>query len=489
MSSLTYKDFFKIATKKDKFISRKQKFFAKMKYEKIGTDSYKQPFDMEDKKQATFSITGTDSNSRNNKSQLQILDKLKPCGEREDRSSFSALKFISTTGKSYSMKDFTKTKEFGGGGGARGGATLTKYTESGQCYFCSLVFNVIKKEIDSPEDLSRKNFIESAKYCDTGSLTIDIIMENVANDEGWTISMIRAANLLYKDYKMKFKSPVYFHRDSDFMNKIYSYHKECLKKNAVQGSFDKNKWNPGDIWMTTLGKSVTDLPKLTTASWADLNQQIYELAQKNKLLGVSLKKVEKENAVKEESNIPGVVKTKYKFQSYRLAAAGSKGSFFNSIDMYMTISGIEIQFRATNTTESWQGEVQGGAAAGGKIGGGNINEYLKNSRTDEKGLWSVKGSEKEVFAFTKTSKFMEEFFRLYEIYYKGADKLKTLKEFEAAAKAKDADSPGSFYFSKYMNLKFLDLFITSGKQDKIASDLIYYAKSQTKESSYFIKIL
>jgi len=484
MSSLTYKDFFKIATKKDKFISRKQKFFAKMKYEKIGTDSYKQPFDMEDKKQATFSITGTDSNSRNNKSQLQILDKLKPCGEREDRSSFSALKFISTTGKSYSMKDFTKTKEFGGGGGARGGATLTKYTESGQCYFCSLVFNVIKKEIDSPEDLSRKNFIESAKYCDTGSLTIDIIMENVANDEGWTISMIRAANLLYKDYKTKFKSPVYFHRDSDFMNKIYSYHKECLKINPVLGSFDKNKWNPGDIWMTTLGKNVNDLPELTYASWPDLNKQIYDLAQKNKLLGISLKKVEGK-ATKEESNIPGVKKTNYKFESYRLAAAGSKGSFFNSIDMYMTISGIEVQFRATNTTESWQGEAQGGAAAAGKIGGGNINEYLK--KYGSKGLFN--NSEAEVFAFTKTSGFMKEFFRLYKKYYNGADKLKTEKEFEAAAKAKDADSPGSFYFSKYMNLKFLDLFITSGKQDKIASDLIYYAKSQTKESSYFIKIL
>jgi hypothetical protein len=78
---------------------------------------------------------------------------------------------------------------------------------------------------------------------------------------------------------------------------------------------------------------------------------------------------------------------------------------------------------------------------------------------------------------------------LYKKYYNGADKLKTLKEFEAAAKAKDSDSPGSFYFSKYMNLKFLDLFMTSGNQDDIASDLIYYAKSQTKESSYFIKIL
>ena len=457
-----------------------------MKYEKIGTDSYKQPFDMEDKKQAVFSITGTDKNSRNNKSQLEILDKLKPCGEREDRSSFSALKFISVTGESYSMKDFTKTKEFGGGGGARGGATLTKYTESGQCYFCSLVFNVIKEKISKPEHLSIENFKKSAAYCDTGSLTIDMIIENVANDEGWTISMIRAANLLYNDYKTKFKSPVYFHRDSDFMNKIYSYHKECLKKNAVQGSFDKNKWNPGDIWMTTLGLSVNDLPQLTTASWADLNKQIYDLATSNKLLGVSLKKVEG-IAKKEETNNPGVVKTKYKFDSYRLASAGSKGSFFNSIDMYMTISGTEIQFRATNTTESWQGEVQGGAAAGGKIGGGNINEYLKKWRTDEKGLF--KESEKEVFAFTKTSGFMEEFFRLYKKYYKGADRTEDLKEFTAAAKAKDADSPGSFYFSKYMNLKFLDLFMTSGEQNNIASDFIYYAKSQTKESSYFIKIL
>ena len=457
-----------------------------MKYEKIGTDSYKQPFDMEDKKQAVFSITGTDKNSKNNKSQLDILDKLKPCGEREDRSSFSALKFISVTGESYSMKDFTKTKEVGGGGGARGGATLTKYTESGQCYFCSLVFNVIKEEISKPEHLSIENFKKSAAYCDTGSLTIDMIIENVANDEGWTISMIRAANLLYNDYKTKFKSPVYFHRDSDFMNKIYSYHKECLKKNAVQGSFDKNKWNPGDIWMTTLGLSVTKLPVLTTASWADLNKQIYDLATSNKLLGVSLKKVEG-IAKKEETNIPGVKKTQYKFDSYRLASAGSKGSFFNSIDMYMTISGTEIQFRATNTTESWQGEVQGGAAAGGKIGGGNINEYLKKWRADKKGLF--KESEKEVFAFTKTSGFMEEFFRLYKKYYEGADKLKTLKEFEAAAKAKNADSPGSFYFSKYMNLKFLDLFMTSGEQNNIASDFIYYAKSQTNESSYFIKIL
>ena len=235
--------------------------------------------------------------------------------------------------------------------------------------------------------------------------------------------------------------------------------------------------------MTTLGKNVNDLPELTYATWPDLNKQIFDLATSNKLLGVSLKKVEGK-AEREEYNNPKITKSTYRYESYRLAAAGSKGSFFNSIDMYMKISGIEIQFRATNTTSSWQGEVQGGGAAGGKIGGGNVNEYLK--KYGSKGLFN--NSESEVFAFTKTSGFIKEFFRLYEIYYEGADKLKTLKEFEAAAKAKDADSPGSFYFSKYMNLKFIDLFITSGKQNNIASDFIYYAKSQTSESSYFIKI-
>ena len=40
-----------------------------------------------------------------------------------------------------------KDPDFGGGAGSGGGADDTKYTESGQCYFTSLVFNVIKKEL------------------------------------------------------------------------------------------------------------------------------------------------------------------------------------------------------------------------------------------------------------------------------------------------------------------------------------------------------
>lgn len=482
MGNLSYNDFFKLATKKDP-ISRKDKFFAKMRNEKIGSQKFEQPFDMEDKTQASFPTKGNDPASRINIKNLKELEKIGVDGAGDDRRKFNSLKFKSSTNKDYSMSQFTKTKEFGGGSGSGGGADLTKYTESGQCYVCSLVFNVLKKPIESGEDWTTEKLYESAKYCDTGTITLDSIITNVAEREDWSISMIRTANYLYRKYGKKFRSPVYFHRGSAFMTRVYSYKKICQDKNPVLGSFDNNKWNPGDIWMTTFGISASTLPELPTATWPDLNREIYKLYTENKLLAVSLKKVEGV-AHEETYNTPNVAKTVYQYQSYRLSAE-SKG-FFNSIDMYMKISGIEIQFRATQTTKSWQGEVKGGSAAGGKIGGGNVNEYLKKHRKDKQGLF--KDSESEVFAFTKTKGFMEEFFRLYSLYYNGKDKLTNLKDFEAAAKTKDADSPGSFYFSKYMNLKFIELFETSGKKNELASDFMYYAKSDTENSSFFLKI-
>jgi hypothetical protein len=296
----------------------------------------------------------------------------------------SAKKILFAGSRQIPLSQIKKDDDMGGGGGSGAGADVTAAVESGQCFVSSIVFNVLKRKIVW-EDLSLENLNKAAQYCYT-NISLDVVIEKSPTE--WIQSYIKTANITFEKYKMA-GSPVYFHRGSSFMQDIYKAKKVVMdndkKSDNTQapGSFSDDKWNPGDIWMTTLGKNVNDLPELTYASWPDLNKQIYELAQKNKLLGVSLKKVEGK-AKKEESNIPGVVKTKYKFDSYRLEAAGSKGSFFNSIDMYMTISGIEVQFRATNTTESWQGEAQGGAAAAGKIGGGNINEYLKHYKLSGK---------------------------------------------------------------------------------------------------------
>ena len=145
-----------------------------------------------------------------------------------------------------------KTKEFGGGSGSGGGADLTKYTESGQCYIASLVYNVTKKEI-TWEDLNLKDIEEAAKYVDTGKTTLKDVLEQSPTE--WVKSYVKVANYLFKNYKMKTGKTVYFHRDSALHQKVFKYKKAVMDADRASsnpqapGSFGDDKWNPADIWM------------------------------------------------------------------------------------------------------------------------------------------------------------------------------------------------------------------------------------------------
>jgi hypothetical protein len=474
MGTLAYNDLLKPATKKEP-IPRITKFIEKM--------SKGSTFEMADGSQKYFS-------GKVNAANLAKLQKIKITGEPQHRAAFNTLTFIDEEKQSFKLTKFKKTAEFGGGAGSGGGADLTKFSESGQCYVCSLVFNVLKRPIETAEDWSRLDDEDVVKYCDTGNIKLMEIAEKLGKDEVWTVSMIRVANLLYKDYKTKFKSPVYFHRNSVFMKRIYNDGmKKCMEKNPVPivGTFNENKWNPGDIWMTTLNESQQAQLKFDTNTWVTLNRQIQDLAEEGKLLGVSLKKVTG-IPTKEITNDMGKEKTPYTFKGYRVSATGK--SFFGAIDIYLDISGKEVQYRATATTKSWQGEVKELAAAGGKIGGIPTNNYLKAYSKGKVGVYEVK--EEEITAETKKSDFMEKFYALYKKYYKppSGQKILELEDFSKMAKAKDKESPGSFFFSKYAGLKMIDILMKSSpeQRDEIANALMKYAQSKTDQSSYFVKI-
>jgi len=472
MGTLAYNDLLKPATKKEP-IPRVQKFIEKM--------NKGSAFEMSDGKQKYFS-----GKVKHNADNLAKLQKIKVTGEAQHRAAFNSITFIDNEKQSFKLTKFKKTAEFGGGAGSGGGADLTKFSESGQCYVCSLVFNVLKGPIETAEDWVRIE--EGEKYCDTGDITLAQIAEKLGKDEEWTVSMIRTANLLYKDYKTKFKGTVYFHRDSVFMERIYKDGmKECLKTNPIPvvGTFDKNKWNPGDIWMTTFNVAQQGQLKFDTTTWDTLNAQIQKLAEDGKLLGVSLKKVTGQ-ATKEITNDMKVKSQSYTFDGYRVSAPGK--SFFGAIDIYLSISGKEVQYRATATTKSWQGEVKGAAAAAGKIGGIPTNNYLK----EYAGRGVYDEEEKEITAETKKSDFMKKFYALYKKYYKptGDNEILDFENFSKMAKAKDKESPGSFFFSKYAGLKMIDILESCSKpnKNKIADALMRYAQSKTDQSSYFVKI-
>ena len=166
------------------------------------------------------------------------------------------------------------------------------------------------------------------------------------------------------------------------MNKLYA-NKSAVqkldrksKKPQAPGSFSHDKWNPGDIWMSTLSKDSDPLKGCT--SWGDLKYKVQEMADNGECLGISLKKLGKTGGSIKEFNREPLPDTKWYKWSW-----GKTGEFFKSIDIYVTVNGVQIQFRNFNTTTSWQGEIKGSAAAGGKIGGGNVDFYLREENLDK----------------------------------------------------------------------------------------------------------
>lgn len=420
-----------------------------------------------------------------------------------DKTGFSAIRLKGADGKDYKISDLNKSKDFGGGGGSRGGSDLTAITESGQCYIASLVFNVKKKSI-AWEDMTLDDIKEAAKYVDTGKTTLDDVLDQSPGD--WVQSYVKVANLLYKDWKMKPGKPVYFHRDSKLHQKIFKFKQQCLVNDKASGSpqapgsFGDDKWNPGDIWMTTFGLEESKLPDMPTDSWSKLNKKIYDLAQSKELLGVSLKKIER-NPKADEYNIPGTKKKSYTFNGFIVSPERLKQGqlpFFSSIDCYLYIGDGRVQFRATSGSAakpSWQGEISGSTAAGGKIGGGNVNTYLIQNF----GEGIFRNTEGEIVNSVNSPAFWKDFYKMYSKLFDNPSYKKYNKTEMGSNKVSEADfkkmalerakETESFIVSKYMCLKMIDIMMSKPqKLNDFATDVFLYGASNTNQSSYFLKV-
>lgn len=391
-----------------------------------------------------------------------------------------------------------KDGDFGGGKGSGGGAADTALTESLQCYYCAYVFNSAKKEVKTVSDAQLKS---TAQYAHTDR-SLDVCLSKGPKDWIETDVYIKTANKLFKEVKFN-SSPVHFHRGSPFMKNVYAAYATCqandLASDAPQapGSFNDDKWNPGDIWASTF--SVDDKPlEKFTKDWTTLNSEVLKLAGNGskrgvKLLGISLKRVTG-NATITEYQGPVQLKQKknYTWDSWLF---GSNGDFFSSNDIYVTISGIRMQMRSFSG--SWQGEVKGQSAAGGKIGGGNVNFYTtKHFRQSIFGTKTGKTAYSQFITESNTPSFNYED-KLYEMYAevneKGLSNDATMSKAEFSSKLKTKLlEGGEFRDSKLMCLMFLtaayNKHSNDAKRNAFATDLFRYASSDTDQSSYFVKI-
>jgi len=469
------------------------------------------------------------------------------------------------------LSDIKKTKEFGSSKGSGGGADATASTETMQCYYAAYLLNNNDLSLLDPnksyaEELtkffaSRPGLVEG--YDKNKQLSFqdcwDFWVVNLKEDAEWMDTFIATANKIKINATNFTKRPVYFHRGSPFMDSIYARKKKCEKHNKDLiksgtppselkesiASFSDDKWNPGDIWMSTINPNVMPYQPFSwqpefmsenmqqhVCDWPSLQTAVYQSAMSGETLGISLKKSGKNASFRAfNSKDPEARKDKITYSGYRFGS----GDFFNSADMYIEFNNGSMQYRATASTSSWQGEVKGTKASGGKCGGGPTNYYselyfdrsIDSDKKLESGTWREKKG--RISAADKE--------KMYELYLKynenqKVDKTKitpsvsidktltnnpydslsdnfiqtenknkfiytsknnnvSLGDFLILGDNFGKNKAANFYFGKYMALVFVDIIQSNSpaKRNQFATEVIRYAMSNIDNvSTYFWKI-
>ena len=448
--------------------------------------------------------------------------------------------FFVGKGGPYKLTDLDKTIEFGSNkGGDGGGIGATATTESLQCYYNALRYKLGKELSDKnaqESDITDKS-LENVVHVFNGSKKLNAA-QLIANhlkgnaetvktygtwinfdDKGQNV-YTKTANALATN--QKWPSFTHFHRGSPFMKACYEAKKLALDfdktlkadvRKAPAAGYSDDKWNPGDIWMSTLKPDPNsshpfDFGKggeSCNLTFEALKDAVYEKAIDEEVLGVSLKKATGTPKVL-QFNIPkGADGKSRRIQNVDVDLKGFRfgktGDFFSSTDVYLIFSNDkEMQFRSFDGTKSWQGEVKGAAAAGGKIGGGGVNFYCSDILKSPIG-----GKIDDAMKWTETkfdnSKF-NKFYELYETYSVHENNKKSINKKELVDKktfianangyiSRGKNASGSFKFSRFMGLLLLDAIYTKKDKNtrkKWATKVLRYAMSNIDISSYFIKI-
>ena len=372
----------------------------------------------------------------------------------KDKSNPAKIVLTGINGKKYSLSDFAKTKEFGGGGSGAG-AEVTDLTESAQAVYAAARWNGSKKYTDA--DLTR-----AYKNVEVTSPLKNII-DNLSPE--WRESCILGAEMLYKEFGSKGYK---FHRGSVWVDKMEETFKNLNRKE--QAFANVNKWNPADIWIVSPTGSTIKFENATSIS--ELNGMLYDAIKSKDVVGVSLKQI-KGTAHLSYYNI-GKKKKSIKFEKF---STGSKG-FFEGKDNYIffTVDG-KIQFRTF--PETFQGEIKGKNANQGKLSYGPLQTILRGLKL--KNLEDIKILRNNIK--TSNSTFLKTFYTYYTKHAKDASKLSYV-----AFSDKCKEKGESWMFSKFLGVQLIEIITTSGKEDEFVNACVGYASSSSDLSGPFAKV-
>ena len=350
--------------------------------------------------------------------------------------------------------------------GSGAGSEVTALAESLQAYACA-TRQFLGKDLIDVAEITNKTIGDAD--CDR---TLSACMKGL--DEDWFHSVVVTANAIFRDVPDSKSQKFTFYRGGKLVGDIYKEFGRFRKTSGISGD---DKWNPADIWMVKKGFKFE-------SGWDTLqeyNRYIYDEFAKTNLIGISLKKVPKGEPKSEIYN--NGKPPKAKFTNIKLGM-----NMFDSKDIYIQFneSGIngEIQLRNFSSRpvpSSWQGEIKGKTAAGGKIGGG-----LVMTAALESGIQRNKLTFPQEFQ-TQIDKPSEATFKKFAMMFKelsgSKEKIDVLIVQAKSYQRKDK----TWWMSKYIGVDYVYTVLKEKKQDAVTKWLFGYGSSSTKNSSIFIK--
>jgi hypothetical protein len=293
-------------------------------------------------------------------------------------------------------------------------------------------------------------------------------------DENWFRSIVLTANLIFEEVPgAKTGKNFKFYRGGKLVDSIYNEWRNHKKGSGITGD---DKWNPADIWM------IRKTCKLKTG-WKTLteyNRYVYDEFAYTNMIGISLKKIGPKDSPHSKffnNGKPLVAE----FTGVKLGA-----NMRDSKDIYIQYKSEgnpgEVQFRNFSSRavpSSWQGEIKGKAAAGGKIGGGIVF-----GGAVEAGVPKAKLTLPNQVPIDKpTDADFKKFAMMFKELSGSKEKIETLITQAKAGQRQDK----TWWMSKYIGIDLVYTVMKEKKMDALCKYIYEYASSATKNSSIFIK--
>jgi hypothetical protein len=355
-------------------------------------------------------------------------------------------------------------------GGSGAGAEITKLSESAVCIAIASLVHTGTFNLDEEESIKS---VSGVLDLGSQSTTTEIIrvMKWLKTDEVWLESVIKTAKMIIS--KLGITASHHLHRDSKFMNSLYTEFQKNLKPlNKIGLRVSGDKWNPSDIWITNKNK-ISAFHDLTS-----LNSFLLKNFSDDNIMGVSLKKVGK-TVNFDVYNLP----SQKRLFEYKNITKPPKP--LSSKDCYIeTVSGMKMQIRSFSSCDNVQCELKGQHANGGKCGHGALKHIIE-SLTRTKIL-----SNKEIKKM-KDEDIFDEISKNYSKCFSSVSPTKIHDEFKKKSFANDS-AKYDFLISKLQALQIASAVKTDKQKNDIVTAIYGYAHSmglaEMFEASVYAKV-